>query len=212
MTSNSLPVIDPDALTTPRTERTVHGVVLAAGTSTRFGEANKLLEPVDGEPLVRRAVTSITRSVVDETIVVVGHEADRVREALGGLSITSLANEDYAGGQATSVRTGVRAAREAGTDAVVIALGDMPHVSTATVDVLVECYERGVAGALAAAFDGQRGNPVLFDARYFDALESVEGDVGGRDVLTSSNDAALIETTDPGVLADIDRQSDLSTR
>jgi len=85
----------------------------------------------------------------------------------------------------------------------------MPAVTTATVDTLVSAYRAGAGGALSAAYEGTRGNPVLFDARHFGTLSARTGDTGGRDVLLGAENAALIETGDPGVLVDVDRPTDL---
>jgi molybdenum cofactor cytidylyltransferase len=203
--NGDLPVVDPPG-DVPDDDRTVAGVVLAAGTSSRFGERNKLLATVDGVPVVRRAVETLLASRVDSVTVVVGHEADRVRGTLDGLDVAVVANPDYREGQATSVGRGVAAVRDR-ADAAVFALGDMPAVAPASVDALVAAYLDGAGDALACACDGQRGNPALFDARHFDALAGVEGDVGGRAILR--REGGLAETGDPGVLADVDRPTDL---
>ena len=192
----------------------VAGVLLAAGTSSRYGGRNKLLEPVDGEPMVRRAARTLLVAGLDPVVVVLGHEADRVREVLadpadglgGGLDFVE--NPDYADGQATSVAVGVAALPEE-VDAAVFALGDMPWVRPETVERLVDAHRSGVGTALAAAFEGERGNPVLWDARHFESLAGQSGDVGGRDLLLSTSGAALVETGDPGVRRDVDRPGDL---
>jgi molybdenum cofactor cytidylyltransferase len=221
---------------------TVAGVLLAAGTGSRFADGNKLLATVDGEPIVRRAARTLLDAPVDPVVVVTGHEAERVRGALSSLPVRFVHNDDYAAGQATSVRTGVRALVEGldgesgrdrgagrasdgdwthqadGTrrpdtgvvDAAVFALGDMPFVTPATVRALVAAYRAGHGTALAAAYRGERGNPVLFDRRYFDRLAAVEGDVGGRELLVHGDDSALVETGDPGVRRDVDTRTDLS--
>jgi molybdenum cofactor cytidylyltransferase len=98
----------------------------------------------------------------------------------------------------------VEAARDHGAEAVVIALGDMPHVIAATVDMLLAAYERGTGSLLAAGYRGRRGNPVLFDARFFEALTDVTADIGGRRLLHTAPDAAVVDTGDPGTLRDID--------
>jgi molybdenum cofactor cytidylyltransferase len=205
----TLPVRDPDdvALDT-RTDRAVHGVVLAAGQSSRYGPENKLLEPLAGTPLVAHAVGTAVESAVDGVTVVVGYEADAVRAALDGFDVAVRTNEAYAAGQSTSLARGVAAARERGADAVVVLLGDMPHVSVETVNLLLAAYAGSAHDGLAAAFEGKRGNPVLFDSAYFDALADVEGDVGGREILLERADAVAVETGDPGVLQDIDRPAD----
>lgn len=219
-----LPVVDPpdEDVEPEEREATVAGVLLAAGTSSRFGDENKLLAEVEGEPIVRRAARALLDSRADPVVVVVGYEAGRVRSALSGLPVSFVENPDYAAGQATSVRAGVRALREAEeadqveggdgideVDAVLFALGDMPAVSPATIDALIDAFGAGAGDALAAAFEGERGNPVLFDARFLDALADVDGDTGAREILLGSETAALVETGDPGVRADVDTEVDL---
>lgn len=192
----------------PKRDRTVAGILLAAGTSTRFGETNKLLATVDGTPLVRLAAQSLRNSLVDQTVAVTGYEAARVEGVLVDLEIDFVKNPAYEQGQATSVAAGITAVR-AEVDAAVFALGDMPFVATASIDKLIQAYLAGEGDVLAAAVDGERGNPVLFDARYFDALEDVDGDTGGRQLLLENPDSKLVETGDPGVKRDIDVPSDL---
>lgn len=190
---------------------TVVGVVLAAGTSSRFGEPNKLLAEWKDVPLVSHAVDTLLRSAVDEVVVVVGDDAERVRTAISEFEVTVVHNDEYTAGQATSVRRGITAARHTGGDAVAFALGDMPTVNAGSLDVLVDAYRAGVGDALAAAYDGGRGNPVLFGRRHFEALADVTGDTGGREILLSDDRAALIETDDRGVLVDIDSPDDIAT-
>lgn len=189
-------------------DATVAGVLLAAGDSERFGERDKLLATVDGEPLVRRAARTLTDAEVDPVAAVVRPDASDVRDALAGLGLTAVENPNAAAGQETSVRRGVAWARER-ADAVVFALGDMPRVDPGTVDRLVAAYREGRGSALAAGYDGRRGNPVLFDGRHFDALAAVAGDTGGRAVFERAADSAVVETGDPGVRADVDTPADL---
>lgn len=205
---SSLPVVSP-APTQPDGSADVWGVVLAAGTSTRFGDRNKLLESSGGAPLVRRAARPLLAGYLTDTVVVAGHEAERVREALAGVGVRVAENPDYGEGRSTSVRTGVDIAERCGADAVLVALGDMPSVSAETVARLVATYETGEYSALAAAHRGERGNPVLFDAAHFDALCSLSGDVGGREILLTAEESALVEMDDPGVRRDVDRPGDL---
>ncbi|WP_255194420.1 nucleotidyltransferase family protein [Natronobeatus ordinarius] len=188
----------------------VAGLLLAAGTSSRFGSENKLLEDVDGEPIVRHAARTLVDSRIDPIVVVLGHEARRVRDALEGLPLEFVVNEAYERGQASSVRTGIRTIRgRTAADAVVVALGDMPFVDPRTVDALVAAYAAGTGDALAAAYEGERGNPVLFDARFFEQLTGVEGDIGGRRILLEDDSSALVAVDDPGVRRDVDVPDDL---
>lgn len=203
-----LPIVEPpDRPDFGRPER-IAGVLLAAGTSSRYGPTNKLLASIDGDPIVRHAGRSLAAADLDRLVAVVGHDADAVADALDGLGFTIVENPGYEAGQSTSVRAGVRALADE-TAAVVVALGDMPFVEPATVDALVAAYRDGAGTALAAAHEGERGNPVLFDSRHFDALTDVSGDVGGRHILLHGDDSALVKTGDSGVTWDIDTPDDL---
>ncbi|WP_255197542.1 nucleotidyltransferase family protein [Halorarius litoreus] len=187
----------------------IHGVVLAAGTSSRYGDDNKLLAELDGRPLVYHAASTLLDADLAGVTVVVGHEADRVRDALAELDVIVRTNERYAEGQSTSVATGVAAAAERDADAVVLSLGDMPTVDAATVDRLIRAYKLGVGTVIAAAYDGTRGNPTLFDRSYFDVLLDIDGDVGGREIFHTDDRAVAVETGDPGVRYDVDLPEDL---
>lgn len=197
---------DESAVTASR----IGGIVLAAGTSSRYGDRNKLLASIDGEPIVRHAVETLLEADLAHVLVVVGYDADRVREAISDLPVETVYNPNYRAGQSTSVRAGLLAMQDAiAPEAVVISLGDMPFVEPETVEQLVAAYEAGVGGALAPAYDSARGNPVLFDSRFFDDLIDVEGDVGGREILLESESTALVAVDDSGVRRDVDEPGDL---
>ena len=210
--SEELRHIDPNTIHESISERaghepTVVGVLLAAGGSSRFGERNKLLAEIDGEPLVRRAARTLLDSRVSRVVAVLGHQSSTVSDALADFDVAFVANDAYERGLSTSVERGARVAADGDADAAIFLPGDMPFVESATVDLLVDCFAGGVADAVAAAYEGQRGNPVLFGADHFDALCVVEGDVGGRDILL--DDGVLLDTDDAGVVTDIDTQDDL---
>jgi molybdenum cofactor cytidylyltransferase len=196
------------------------GVLLAAGTGSRFDgksdgemsddEENKLLADLVGEPIVAHSARTLTESSLDAAIAVVGHDRERVTAALPQ-EIQIVANPDYEQGQSTSVQRGAAVARERGAEAVLFALGDMPCVSVETVDELVAEYEASddeAPGIVAPRYEGRRGNPVLFDSRYFDALAGVEGNKGGR-ALVESEPVSWVEVSDSGVHRDVDTLGDL---
>jgi len=191
------------------------GVLLAAGTGSRFADpkadsANKLLADLDGRPVVARAARTLTESTVDHSVAVVGHDRERVADALPP-EVDAVANPDYETGQSATVRRGVAVARERGASAVLFALGDMPRVAVETVDALVATYrdaDDATRGIVAPRYDGRRGNPVLFDARHFDALAAVTGDRGGRGLVESER-VSWVDVTDPGIHRDVDTERDL---
>jgi molybdenum cofactor cytidylyltransferase len=159
----------------------IAAIVLAAGASSRFGD-HKLLAPVGGKPLVRRSVEAMLRSQIDTVLVVLGRDAEAVRECLVDLPVGFVVNTDYRDGMSTSLIAGVGAL---GPDAqaVLIALGDQPLPSPAIVDRLLETYHATGAPIVTPVYRDGRGNPVLFAASVFPEILAVRGDEGARAVI-----------------------------
>jgi molybdenum cofactor cytidylyltransferase len=208
MTDTDFPVVSPP-FDQRGEEPTVTGIILAAGTSSRFGSENKLLVPVDGVPLVCRSVAPFV-DVLDQVIVVVGHEAPAIEDAVGQFPVTCVSNPSYEDGQASSVRRGLEAVSDS-ADGVIYGLADMPDIRSETIARLCDAFAAGAGDPVAAAFDRRRGNPVLFGRQYFEEIYGVTGDVGARTVLDSAPGTVLVETGDPGVRRDIDSPSDIQT-
>ena len=76
-------------------------IILAAGRSERFGTDNKLLHPVNGEPMIRVTVERILNANLGDVVVVTGHDADQVERALGPRDARHLlvASEEHDGGE-----------------------------------------------------------------------------------------------------------------
>ena len=189
--------------------KTVGAVVLCAGQSQRFGAANKLLATIDGPTIIERVVRTVVASTVTEGVVVVGHQAEALRDRIAEYDVQTVRNPEYATGQSTSVRCGIEYAATEGWDAAVILLGDMPFVAEDTIDRLVAEYRAGAGGIIAPEFDGTRGNPVLFGRPHFERLRTVSGDKGGREILDTHSDVVLVTVDDSGVVRDIDTIGDI---
>ncbi|GGN20865.1 nucleotidyltransferase family protein [Halarchaeum nitratireducens] len=186
------------------------GVLLAAGTGSRFEDGNKLRRTVAGEPIVRRAARRLRASPVDETVVVLGHDAERVRAALEPVTdhVTIVRNERYHVGQSTSARRGARVALDRECERALFALGDMPWVESPTYARLLDAATDTDAPITVPVTDGRRGNPVVFDARALRSFDALSGDVGGRSLFDSST-VARVAVDDPGIHADVDTVADL---
>ncbi|MBB3973747.1 NTP transferase domain-containing protein [Hansschlegelia beijingensis] len=194
----------------PRQERdlprapSVAAVVLAAGRSTRMGGPNKLLETVQGRPLVRHAVEAALAAGLGEVLVVTGHQRAAVEAALSGLPVRFVPNPSFAEGLSTSLRAGLEAL-PAKADGALVLLGDMPLVKPALLARLVAAFDpAGGAHVVAPVRDGRRGNPVLWGRRFFPALCAIEGDAGGRHLLAEQTETAREVEADDGALIDVD--------
>ncbi len=189
----------------------VHGrvaaVVLAAGGAERFGAPKQLL-PWAGGTLLSHAVDTALASQAGPVVVVLGHQADACRAALGDRPATVVTNTDWAQGQSSSVKAGL-AALPADVGAALFLLVDQPGVTLAVVDALIERHRATLAPVVWPEYEGRRGNPVLFDRVTFPALMRLSGDIGGRPVLQAyAGQAKRVPVADPGVLADIDTPGD----
>jgi molybdenum cofactor cytidylyltransferase len=195
---------------TQPSDETIVGVLLAAGLGSRFTGGNKLLAPADsqGEPVVRGAAQRLVDSPVADAVAVLGHDADRVEDALSAVDISTVYNPEFDAGQATSVAQGVSWAREEDADAALFALGDMPWVAQATYASLVERWRGTGATIVVPTYEGTRGNPVVLAAEQFDALAAVSGDVGGRELI-AREPVERVAVDDPGIHRDVDRRTDL---
>jgi molybdenum cofactor cytidylyltransferase len=173
-------------------------LLLAAGRSTRFGEADKLRAPLGGIPLGLHAARTIAALPLATRIVVSPHGE------LAWPGFHAVPNGDPEAGMARSLALGIGAARDWAADAVLIALADMPFVPRAQFERLMA---GGAAGAVLTSSDGRsRMPPALFGAQWFDRLESLNGDTGARSLLEQ---AVPIETH-PDHLIDIDTPADLA--
>ncbi len=186
----------------------VDAILLAAGQSTRMGGRNKLLEPVGGQPMIRRVAETVRSAGIRRLVIVTGHQAGRVSDALSGLDCAFADNPDYPSGMGSSVAAGARAAFDATDppDAAIVCLGDMPDIEPAMLDALIANYDpRAGRTIVAAASGGQRGHPVLWDRRFADDLASLGGDTGGRDILQEhAGQVVTVEMDDEAVLRDLD--------
>ncbi|MFP8952945.1 NTP transferase domain-containing protein [Natrialbaceae archaeon A-arb3/5] len=183
----------------------VVGVILAGGLGTRFEDGNKLLASIneDGEPIVSRALRTFDGDAVDHTVAVLGHEADAVGEVVSDRVDETVHNPAYEEGQSTSVRAGVRAARDREADAAVFLPGDMPCLDRETVRTITTAYRNGDVEVVVPTYEGRRGNPVLFGSSQFEALLSVSGDTGGR-ALFETADVNRVAVDDPAIHLDVD--------
>lgn len=182
----------------------IAGIVLAAGRSSRMG-ANKLLESVNGKPMVRAAVEAAVHGNLSPVIVVTGHEPNKVASMLGGLDTVLAHNPNFATGLSTSLAAGIAAVPD-GCDGACVLLADMPGVTADHVERLIAAFDPGAKAAICVPiYRGQRGNPVLFARAFFPAMMSLSGDVGAKRIV-QANAAQVreVEMPDAGTLADVD--------
>jgi len=183
----------------------VAAVVLAAGQSRRMGRRNKLLAPVAGRAMINHVVDALIGSRAEPVIVVTGHEATEIADALAGCEVRLVHNPDYADGLSTSLRAGI-AAVPADCDGALICLGDMPRVSERVIDALLAAFDPLEGRAICVpTHRGKRGNPVLWARRFFPEMSGLSGDVGARHLIGANEElVAEVAIADDAPLIDVD--------
>jgi molybdenum cofactor cytidylyltransferase len=202
----------PRAKAETESNRNVVAIVLAAGRSTRMGGPNKLLAELAGKKLVRIATEQALASKASEVIVVTGHQAELIEQALEGLKARVVRNPDFAGGLASSVKAGIAAVPES-ADGAVICLGDMPLIDAKLIDRLIDGFDpdRGNLIVVPVA-EGRRGNPVLWSRRFFGELMTLDGDTGARHLIAKHAEAvAEVPVDGESAFLDIDTPQALET-
>jgi molybdenum cofactor cytidylyltransferase len=184
----------------------VASVILAAGLSTRMGPRNKLLvRDAAGQAMVARVADAVLASRARPVSVVLGHQADDVRHALAGRDLRFVEAVDYMQGLSASLRAGL-AALEVEAAAVLVCLGDMPLVSAGDIDRIVAAYDPHEGRLIVVpTYHGKRGNPVLWDRRFFPDMAALSGDTGARGLLLRHAEwVAEVELETDSVLVDFD--------
>jgi molybdenum cofactor cytidylyltransferase len=185
-------------------------LLLAAGRSTRMGGPNKMLAEAEGQPLVVHAVKAALASQAVEVVVVLGHMAEEVKAAIDRAvpangKLRFVINPDFAEGLSTSVRTGMTALAK-NIDAAIVQLGDMPGVTAALLDRLMAAFSPVEGRSICVpTVGGKRGNPVLWDRRFFPEIAQVSGDTGAKHLIGEHADLVCeVEMTGEAAITDID--------
>jgi molybdenum cofactor cytidylyltransferase len=185
----------------------VTGILLAAGSASRFG-SNKLLHPLlTGLPIAVTAARNL-KAAVPDCVAVVRPDADELATLLlaEGLKVVVCTNADE--GMGASLACAVQAAGEAA--GYMIALADMPFIRPSSLKAVHDSLLNGVH-LVAPFFRARRGHPVGIGGRFRAELLAAAGDEGAKKLLEAhAAELIKIPVGDPGVVRDIDRPADLA--
>ncbi len=182
----------------------IAAVVLAAGEATRFG-ATKQLERYRGKPLVQRAVDAARGAGIEDVVVVVGHDAERVAAAV--TDARTVLNERYAEGQSTSLVAGIDAVG-ADADAVVVLLADQPGITAEHVRALIDATTVRAEPIVRLVFVDGRG-PTLLRPAIWEEVRALTGDVGARTLAERRPDLVFEAPIAEPAPRDVDTPEDL---
>jgi molybdenum cofactor cytidylyltransferase len=185
------------------------GIVLAAGTSSRFG-STKQLAPAGGKPLAQHAIDALKEAGdFGEIVVVTGHDADAVEAALR-LPPTGrfVRNAAYREGQSASLATAIHALDDS-SEAAVVLMADQPGVGSEVIRRMVARYRETHKQIVRAAYRDGPG-PALLSREVYAEAGHLSGDVGARVLMASHPDWVEDVQVDADQPTDIDRPGDLT--
>ncbi len=195
----------------PGVETLTHAVLLAAGTSSRFGPEPKLLALLDGKPMIEHSVLGLKAAGIQHIIVVTGARSDAIAAALKNQQVRLVHNPDFASGMGSSLAAGVHAL-PLEADSCLICLGDMPFIRANTYRALIKASGKFSKPSIFTPTNhGKPGNPVLWRRSQFKNLANIAGDIGGRSLIQSQAHLVCdVPVEDPGIFIDLDTPAALT--
>lgn len=182
----------------------ISAILLAAGESKRMGEP-KILLRWGQWTIIEKSVDTLLASKIDELIVVIGYKARMIVRTLQARRLRVVINRQYRMGMSTSIRRGLEQVSSK-SEAIVIALADLPFIERDLIDHLIEVYRQNPHGIVLPSYKGKRGHPVILNRfRYEEEMAHLTGDAGCRPILNRHpGDILEVEVESEGVIADID--------
>lgn len=199
----------------------IYGIVLAAGASSRMGQAKAALPVgITGETVVARVIRTLIEAGLPRVVVVAGAHIDAVRQAMptfaeatvgrpGVARVQLVEHPGWEQGQLSSLLAGLAAIDEPQLEAAMVTLVDVPLVSASTVATVIAEWRRTRAPIVRPANGARHGHPVVFDRSVFAELRAADLKVGAKAVFAMHKDRVLnVEVKDPGAFEDIDTPED----
>jgi molybdenum cofactor cytidylyltransferase len=182
----------------------VSGLVLAAGSSTRLGQAKQLL-PYGGAPLLGHVLQTARSCPFDQLLCVVGGASAEVRRWVDLRGVEVVENEAYGEGCSSSIAAALEHV-DARCEVLVLMLGDQPGVGVANVEALLD--GRGDAPLAACAYSDGRCHPLAFARSMFGELSNLHGDKAVWKLLDRGGDEVAEVEMEGRIPLDVDTWDD----
>ena len=198
------------------TQKPTAGIILAAGMSERFQDGPKQLLKLKGGYMIEYVIRASLDSKLDRIFLVLGHHYKKILKALAENSkyfkndrLEIVSNRQYRQGMSSSVRAGLSSSGNT-FGSVMFLLGDQPLVDSRLINLLLNRFYKSDKNICAPVYKGKRGNPTIFSREYFNLLQRVKGDSGGRRIILANPDDILkIDTDSPACVFNINTMDDV---
>ena len=189
----------------------ISATILAAGSSERMEEANKLLLPYRSEALIKIVSKMLIDSLLDPIFIVTGYEHDKVVKLLPKSLDNIIYNKDWRNGMSRSIYKAISSLPRH-IDGNMIVLGDMPLITVKTLNELKSVFlSNNGEKIIYAEYFGKQANPVIFPKKYFKEMLLLKGDNGCKDIISQNRKNTLGVSLDSSeVIFDCDTKGDYS--
>jgi molybdenum cofactor cytidylyltransferase len=177
-------------------------LILAAGSSSRMGKSKQLL-PIDGKPMLARAVETAVNANPNVTVVL-GSDASALRMVLSTYPITVCENPDWEKGMGRSLKSGLAFVLQSNPviDAIIIMVCDQPQLTPPHLVKLIDKANAPGVTLVASRYNGTLGVPALFKRQHFSQLLEIGDEIGASRVIREQANPVWVDL--PGGETDLD--------
>ncbi len=186
-------------------------IILAAGSSSRLGQAKQLVEH-NGKSLIRMAIEQSLELNADVRLCVLGHSHELISQEISSYDIITLVNKRYSEGMNTSISNGIKYLMQHHPviEQVLIMLVDQPFIPHLHYQQLLDKAKSGEYKIVATSYDQTIGVPAVFNQTLFDELSQINGEKGAKAIMTNTNQSLLTSIPCKEAAIDIDLPDDLN--
>jgi len=195
-------------------DKGVYGIVLASGESKRMGQP-KLLLPWRGIPIIEHTLTKLMDIPFREIYIVIPEYSYELQKLISSYTYHVILNRNLFQGMGFSLSLAVASLPEP-AEAVVILLGDQPKIQEDDIRAIIKTFNKIKMNQsdcpkviIQTKYkNNQIGHPVLFSKHFFEELSSLNGEIGGKEIIRKYNSFLLYCSSRNEHPNDIDTPSD----
>ena len=179
------------------------GIVLAAGSSSRFGSDKRQYRLPNGRTMLEQVVAHALQALPAVVVALTPEDAELQEQLLAcdDQRLRCIQVADASMGMGNTLSAAVAATASAA--GWVVLLGEMPFIEPETIAAVAEGLQQ--ASIVQPVYQGRPGHPVGFSQAHRGALQAIGGDQGARTVIRENPGAVLLlSVADPGIHQDVD--------
>jgi molybdenum cofactor cytidylyltransferase len=198
----------------------ISSILLAAGQSKRMEGENKLCKEIKGIPLIQHSLKGILGSAIDEIIIVVGYEKEKIKKLIKpNKKIIFAYNKDFKNGIASSIKVGLHHISNS-SEAFFISLADMPKINQNIYNKLIKTmrsYNKKLKPVyrkeiIIPTCESKYGNPILFSKFMKKKIMKIEGKIGAKNIIELNKSKVLcVPFKKNSIFIDFDTQENFNS-